>query len=406
MDSLTQITLGAACGELVLGRKIGNRALLWGAVGGTIPDLDVAANLFTDPITAMAMHRGITHSIFFAVTFPILFGWLIHKFYESGFYKKKGYKAGIISFWVLLLLLFSFSVAFQTSGNTSNLVLMWMGGIAILIGWFSYRFYFRKEQSDVHTTWWDWIQLFFWSIFTHPLLDCCTAYGTQLYQPFSNYRVAWDNISVVDPIYTIPFLICLIIAGMLLRTSKKRRFLVWLGVGLSCAYLVYTAYNKWQVNQVFKNSLAEREIKYDRYVTVPTILNSILWQGIAEGDSVFYHGFYSVLDEEPRILKINEFPKNHNLLDGHQEDRDVKILKWFTNDYYNVYDRGNGRLQFNNLRYGIFRDEFTGPSDYVFKFMLEENEAGTLIGKPHRDPSEIKREDLRKFWERLKGIRD
>ena len=41
MDSLTQIILGAACGEAVLGKKIGNRALLFGAIGGTIPDLDV-----------------------------------------------------------------------------------------------------------------------------------------------------------------------------------------------------------------------------------------------------------------------------------------------------------------------------------------------------------------------------
>jgi inner membrane protein len=38
MDSLTQIILGAACGEAVLGKKIGNRALLFGAIGGTIPD--------------------------------------------------------------------------------------------------------------------------------------------------------------------------------------------------------------------------------------------------------------------------------------------------------------------------------------------------------------------------------
>ena len=41
MDSLTQIVLGAACGEIVLGKKIGNKALLFGAIGGTIPDLDV-----------------------------------------------------------------------------------------------------------------------------------------------------------------------------------------------------------------------------------------------------------------------------------------------------------------------------------------------------------------------------
>jgi len=38
MDSLTQIVLGAACGEIALGKKIGNKALLFGAIGGTIPD--------------------------------------------------------------------------------------------------------------------------------------------------------------------------------------------------------------------------------------------------------------------------------------------------------------------------------------------------------------------------------
>ena len=37
MDSITQIVLGAACGEAVLGKKIGNKALLFGAIGGTIP---------------------------------------------------------------------------------------------------------------------------------------------------------------------------------------------------------------------------------------------------------------------------------------------------------------------------------------------------------------------------------
>lgn len=46
MDSLTQIVLGAACGEAILGKKIGNKALLFGAIGGTIPDLDVFIGRF------------------------------------------------------------------------------------------------------------------------------------------------------------------------------------------------------------------------------------------------------------------------------------------------------------------------------------------------------------------------
>ena len=63
MDSLTQIVLGAAVGEAVLGKKVGNKAMLYGAVAGTIPDLDVLASYFTDTVTALALHRGFTHSL-------------------------------------------------------------------------------------------------------------------------------------------------------------------------------------------------------------------------------------------------------------------------------------------------------------------------------------------------------
>ena len=43
MDSITQIVLGAAVGEVVAGKKMGGKAALWGAIAGTIPDLDVFA---------------------------------------------------------------------------------------------------------------------------------------------------------------------------------------------------------------------------------------------------------------------------------------------------------------------------------------------------------------------------
>ena len=69
MDSLTQIVLGAAVGEAVLGKKVGNKALLYGAIAGTIPDLDSFAPLFTDTLTSIEVHRGFTHSIFFSVLF-------------------------------------------------------------------------------------------------------------------------------------------------------------------------------------------------------------------------------------------------------------------------------------------------------------------------------------------------
>ena len=67
MDSLTQIVLGAAVGEAALGKRVGNSAMIWGAIAGTIPDMDVLSNLFMSPIDALAFHRGISHSIVFNI---------------------------------------------------------------------------------------------------------------------------------------------------------------------------------------------------------------------------------------------------------------------------------------------------------------------------------------------------
>ncbi|MDM1046000.1 metal-dependent hydrolase [Myroides sp. 1354] len=97
MDSLTQIVLGGAVGNALLGEKLKNKAVLYGAIAGTIPDLDVLAIFFTDPISALEFHRGFTHSILFAILGAFLFGFLLY-----WFEKKKGvtYEEGVwLFFW-------------------------------------------------------------------------------------------------------------------------------------------------------------------------------------------------------------------------------------------------------------------------------------------------------------------
>ena len=58
MDSITQAALGAAVGEVVLGKKVGNKATLWGAFGGTLPDLDIFLNPFLTDVQSLVVHRG------------------------------------------------------------------------------------------------------------------------------------------------------------------------------------------------------------------------------------------------------------------------------------------------------------------------------------------------------------
>ncbi|MDX2079191.1 MAG: metal-dependent hydrolase [Terrimicrobiaceae bacterium] len=79
MDSLTQAVLGAAVAEAGLGRKLGNRALAWGAALGTLPDLDILVYPWLDTVQQLEWHRGISHSVFLATLAAPLFGWLIHR---------------------------------------------------------------------------------------------------------------------------------------------------------------------------------------------------------------------------------------------------------------------------------------------------------------------------------------
>ncbi|MGB0934242.1 MAG: metal-dependent hydrolase, partial [Lishizhenia sp.] len=80
MDSLSQIVLGAAVGEAVLGKKIGGKAAFLGAILGTIPDLDVLLKYFFDnPLDQDLSHRGFSHSILFALFMGFSVGYLLFK---------------------------------------------------------------------------------------------------------------------------------------------------------------------------------------------------------------------------------------------------------------------------------------------------------------------------------------
>lgn len=82
MDSLTQITLGAAVGEAVLGRKVGARAPLWGAICGTLPDLDVFIPM-GEAVANFTYHRSFSHSLIVLAALTPLIVWLILRFHPQ-----------------------------------------------------------------------------------------------------------------------------------------------------------------------------------------------------------------------------------------------------------------------------------------------------------------------------------
>jgi inner membrane protein len=220
-----------------------------------------------------------------------------------------------------------------------------------------------------------------------------------------DYRVAFNNISVADPAYTLPFLLCVLIALVANRRYPFRTIINYAGIAISSLYLLFTFVNKYQVDQVFKNSLQEQGLSYHRFMTSPTILNNFLWSGTAEGDTAYYIGTYSILDKEPKVQEFLHIPKQHELLDGNQDDRTVKILKWFSNGYWAVAQTEDGHLTFNDLRFGTFELGEDGKPEFIFHFLLEEQD-GELIAIPQREPPGDG--DMGKMFdqliERIKGI--
>ena len=429
MDSLTQIVLGAAVGEVVLGRKIGNRAMLWGAVAGTIPDLDVMiGSLFMNEVNGLAFHRAITHSIFFAVTFSFLIAYYTNWIYKNKINQTFAYKLVATIFGGLFLLLGT-SIVIFISTTLGGPVSLGVSAVLALLGlaFFGTKLikgYLTKEQEFIDIGYWSWYKLFFWAIFTHPLLDCLTVYGTQLFAPFTNYRVALNNISVADPAYTFPFLVCLIIASLLARRYDKesnnkidrsfqlsertysiRKYVNAAGIIISLLYIGWTFYNKSQVNKVMEHTLSTYNIDFKRYMTGPTILNNLLWSGTVETDSSFYTGLYGFNDKKQEF-KLVEIPKNHHWLAAKEDDKVINTLSWFSNGYYSVLRRRDGRLQVNDMRYGTFRDGTIDEESYIFRFVVEKDENGDFqmddaVGGPRRGGE---KEMMQQLSKRIRGI--
>ena len=253
----------------------------------------------------------------------------------------------------------------------------------------------RRETTSLK----DWVLLFFWAIFTHPLLDCFTPYGTQLFAPFSDYRVAFNNISVADPFYTLPFLICMVVLMFFNRSKAKRKTWLKAGIYISSAYMIFTIFNKLYMDSVFKKSFEKGGISYHRFSAQPTILNNILWYAVAETETQYHLTFYSLLDKTATANKIITVDKNHDIID--MADKNLKTLTWFSNNYYNISKAKKvGTYKYVDLCYPMLNPDDANTSVFNFTIFNKNNEWDIL---PFNGNTPSK-EDFAKFIERLKGI--
>lgn len=357
MDSLTQIVLGAATGEVVLGKKIGNKAMLFGAIAGTIPDLDV----FYTSYFHMISHRGFTHSFFFAFLMSPIFAWLMLKIFKD---RNLG----------------------EISPQNLNL-------------WQKFQ---RRFLRNSGATYWDWTKLYFWGFVTHILLDVQTIYGTELLWPIKS-RLTTANVFVADPLYTIPFLILLIVAMFYKRNTKIRNNLTKIAIVVSTSYLLLTFVFKGITYLKFTKNLQEQNISYSRIETGPSPLNSILWFANVETDSAYYTGNYSLLDKNDDIA-FRKMNKDFKLREELKPYKNFEALNHFSVDWYLLYKKDSTKYRYDNIRFGAPLFDTEEPN-YVFSYALE-IDGDNLKYKEDFDREKMMKDSeglFGKLWSRILG---
>ena len=219
MDPLTQGVLGAALALSVSNKKTLRTAAVLGALSGMAPDLDVLIRSSQDPLLFLEYHRQFTHSLLFIPIGSLL--------------------CAVCLYWL-----------------------------------FSKRNGLRFSQT------WLYCALGYG---THGVLDACTSYGTQLLWPISDERIAFNIISVIDPIFTLPLLLLVMFAFW-----KCRPKLALVAMSWAFVYLTIGGVQKQRAESVGWQMAKERQHMPVVLEVKPTLANLLVWKVVYEFNGLYF----------------------------------------------------------------------------------------------------------------------
>jgi inner membrane protein len=291
MDPLTQGTLGASLPQAASGGRHAATAGLLGFFAGMAADLDVLIRSGTDPLLFLEYHRQFTHALVFIPVGGLICALVLHGLLG----RRRG-------------LSFRQSLLFCTLGYA-----------------------------------------------THALLDACTTYGTMLFWPFSDARIAWNTISIIDPLFTLPLLAAVVMAA-------RRRNPAWARAGLAWA-VVYMGLGLVQRDAAVDMGYelaAQRGHAPLRLEAKPSFANILVWKVVYETDDRFYvdavrTGLSPRVFPGDSVLKL-DLQRDLPWLDlESQQARDIERFRWFSNGYI-ARDPDNQR-RIIDIRYSMVPNE-------------------------------------------------
>ena len=219
---------------------------------------------------------------------------------------------------------------------------------------------------------------------THGLLDACTSYGTQLLWPFSDYRVAWNNVSIIDPLFTVPLLCLVILAAVLRRRALAVAALIW-----AIGYLLFGVAQHQRAEAAGVRLAAERGHQSQRLSAKAGFANLLVWKVVYEHDGRFY---VDGIRAGPTVTVCPgastarlDLGRDFPWLDpDSRQAHDVERFRWFSHGYVAVDPRVPSRIV--DVRYsmvpntieplwGIELDSEAPPDQHVRYVEVQESRA-------------------------------
>ena len=205
-----------------------------------------------------------------------------------------------------------------------------------------------------------WFAAISLTLLTHPLLDAHTAYGTQLFWPLTTPPVAWATLFIIDPLYTLPLLL-----GVLVATFRRQAG----GIALSVGLVISTLYVGWSwvaqtvVSRNVDDALAALEVEDAQVFVTPTPFNTLLWRIVVIADDEYLEGVDSLVVDEGTI-RFTSYESGAQTIQESRNVWAVERLHWFADGFIKA-SVNDDKLVISDLRMG------QEPS-YVFSHVVAE----------------------------------
>ena len=230
---------------------------------------------------------------------------------------------------------------------------------------------------------------------SHGLLDTCTTYGTQLFWPFSEERFAWNIISIIDPLFTLPLCI-------LTWLAYKQKSRIWLRAALAwmIIYLSLGLIQNLRATHAGEQLAATRQHHPAQIASKPSFANLLIWKTVYQWEDHFYVDAVRVGLEEKtyagsRAAKIDVGQHFPSLERNQQQTIDIERFRKFSNGYLAWRPLHPDRVI--DVRYSMLPNEIN-PLWYIQVNQDRPDQHVKFITK-ERANSEI----LARFWSMIQG---